>query len=235
MRRRLEEAFPGKSSCHSDVYLSSVLDVPGRATDYAIDKMLAVMKWREDFGAEPDMWKQPDIRQNLANGSMVLRGFDRLNRPVFWVRPLLKNWSNMDREAELRAHVAIIELAIASMPPDVTTFTIVADAAGLGLRHNDPGLMKALTRVVIKAYPDRLGAVCVGPVNALVRIMYRLLRPILPHRIASKVHLMKDVAKELDAVLDKDALTPLPDPDHELDLDGMVATFQAQADALRRR
>ena len=41
-----------------------------------------------------------------------------------------------------------------------------------------------------QGYPDRLGAILAGPTAFFLRMMFRLLKPLMPKRLAKKIKLM---------------------------------------------
>ena len=55
------------------------------------------------------------------------------------------------------------------MGPSVSTFVLVVDARGLCSKHMDLVRDKQLLHMATTAYPDRLGALVVGPVNSFIR------------------------------------------------------------------
>lgn len=152
----------------------------------------------------------------LSLGSMYWYGYDRKCRPVLWVFPMRKDWSQLDVQAEIQLHIFLIEiclrwfvlpsgLARASLPSpsappaggagaeseqtaavgDVPTavspdsVTLVATSEGTSLRKMSFELMRGLLRLLAEGYPDRLGRMGAGPVNMLLRGMYKSERGII--------------------------------------------------------
>ena len=57
--------------------------------------------------------------------------------------------------------------------------------------------MKGLLDVAMKGYPDRLEGLYAGPVNMAVRMMHRMLSPLIPARLAEKIHLIDNVVARM--------------------------------------
>jgi hypothetical protein len=182
----------------SDDYLHSILNVKDRSFGHAVEKMRKCLEWRQSYGVETTTLQ--DVNIHFENGSMYWYGYDFENRPILWVRPKLKDWKHMSsiRENEIRAHVYMIEVGCKYfMPPGVTTFTLVADAARLGPREVDLRLMHGLLDVCVAYYPDRIGILHVGPLNYVLKSLTRLLWPFIPLRLRNKLDFMKNCKEEL--------------------------------------
>ncbi|ETV98087.1 hypothetical protein H310_09370 [Aphanomyces invadans] len=180
-----------------DDYLYSVLNVRNRTMTYAAEKLQRCIAWRQSYGAATIT--MDEILPQLSNCSFYWFGYDYHNRPIIWTRPKLKNWGKMDTALEIRAHVFMIELGIKHlMPPGVTTFTLVTDCRDVGYREVDIRLMKGLMEVCSGNYPDRIGAICIGPLTTLVKTLTRMLSPLLPVRLREKAKFMKHPGKELE-------------------------------------
>ena len=97
------------------------------------------------------------------------------------------------------AHIILIEWGLRELaPPGVEQFVLVVDADKLGLGQFDPALMKQLLGVMVTGYPERVGKLYIGPVNTLVRAVYRLISPLLPAGLKAKFVLMRSAKKELE-------------------------------------
>ena len=47
--------------------------------------------------------------------------------------------------------------------------------------------VQGMLKVLVRGYPDRLAKVYCGNVNAAIRIIYRMLKPLMPRRLPGKV------------------------------------------------
>ncbi|CAK4150598.1 unnamed protein product [Aphanomyces euteiches] len=201
----------------SDEYLHSVLSVRNRTMTYAAEKLQRCIEWRLSYGASSITIEE--VLPQLTNSSFYWYGYDRHNRPVIWTRPKLKNWGKMDTALEIRAHVFMVELGIKHfMPPGVTTFTLVTDCRDVGYREVDIRLMKGLMEVCSGNYPDRIGAICIGPLTTLVKTLTRMLSPLLPARLREKAKFMKNPGRELEEFMAQDIIPKYMggQADHEL-------------------
>ncbi|EGZ15879.1 hypothetical protein PHYSODRAFT_509127, partial [Phytophthora sojae] len=193
----------------SDEYLFRVLRVKNRAFAYAVTKMAHIVEWRRVYEVDTIAWD--DVKSQLVSGSMYWYGYDFQNRPILWVRAKLKDWDTMAsrRDVEVRAHVYLLELGCRRfMPPGVTTYTVVTDSAGLGMKQVDLRLMRGLLDVCVANFPDRIGLVYAGPLTRFLKYITSWLWPFLPVRLRSKVSLMHDCAAELAKHMDTE-LIPL--------------------------
>ena len=127
--------------------------------------------------------------------STVPRPAPPVRRPILWVQPHLKDWRNLNVEAEVKMHMFLVDYAITHlMPPGVHTFSVVANTAHLSLSHFKWKLARAFLDIVTKSYPDRLGAVYGGPLNFAVVAIFNFLTPMMPRNLVSKITLMKRYA-----------------------------------------
>jgi len=198
LREQLEAR--GWSTSHlEDDYLASVLNVPGRTFAYARDrKLIRALEWHRKVGEV----NSAQVAHLVRSGSMYWHGCDTAGRPILWVRPGLKDWAHLDVDAEVRYHVFMIEKGIRRMRRGVTTFAIVASTSGFGLRNVNLKLMRSLLTLATTAYPDRLGALTVAPVNWAVSALFGMLRPLMPVRVVGKVKFMRKPHAELQQIMD---------------------------------
>ncbi|ETV81335.1 hypothetical protein H257_05882 [Aphanomyces astaci] len=190
---------------YTDEYLLSVMDVPGRALQYAADKLNRIIAWRNEYKAHtitPD-----EVASQFQNCSMYWFGYDFHNRPILWLRPKKKDYANMDNDLEIRANVYILELAIKRfMPPGVTCFTLILDCKDVGYREVDISLTKNLVQVTTGNYPDRIGCIGVGPLTMLVKTLTRIFSPLLPPRLRDKARFMDNPLATLSEVMPLDVI-----------------------------
>lgn len=197
MRRSLATDWPeaNDETLFTPSYIASVMNQPDskhpghrRSFENAREKLASCLEWRESIHAQD---VRPEaVRRQLECGSLYWHGYDVANRPVLWVRPHLKDYSRLDVKAEVALHVLMLDTGVRLMPPGVTEIAIVADAAQLGLRTVSVSLMRALLKVLVTGFPDRLGSLSVGPVNMALRSIYSVLTPLMPKRLPGKIKLM---------------------------------------------
>mmetsp|Transcript_11362 Transcript_11362/g.27864 ORF Transcript_11362/g.27864 Transcript_11362/m.27864 type:complete len:357 (+) Transcript_11362:357-1427(+) len=204
MRKALAaRGFSEQAQVLSDAYITTVLlahkNGKQRTFDYALDKLAESLQWRRDYGAAA--LTAHDVAQPLAPGHMYWRGRDPEGRPILWVRPALMDLATYDRDLYLKAHVYLLERGLELMTGDVTCFVLVADSTGLSQKHMDAKLMRELLKVAQVAYPDRLGALVVGPVNMIVRGAWVLLSRLMSTRLAEKINLVQSPRAHLSSLL----------------------------------
>ncbi|RHY31246.1 hypothetical protein DYB32_003657 [Aphanomyces invadans] len=190
---------------YTDEYLLSVMDVPGRALQYAADKLNRIIAWRNDYKAHTIT--PAEVASQFKTCSMYWYGYDFHNRPILWLRPKKKDWTNMNNDLEIRANVFILELAIKQfMPPGVTCFTLILDCKDVGYREVDISLTKNLVQVTTGNYPDRIGCIGVGPLTMLVKALTRIFSPLLPQRLRDKARFMDNPLATLSEIMPADVI-----------------------------
>ncbi|KAG9412371.1 hypothetical protein AC1031_015293 [Aphanomyces cochlioides] len=190
---------------YTDDYLLSVLNVPGRAVQYAADKLNRIIQWRKEYNASSLCVEE--VGSQFKTCSMYWYGYDNFNRPILWLRPKKKDWAHMNNDLEVRANVFILELAINNfMPPGISCFTLVLDCKDVGYRETDISLTKNLCQVTTGNYPDRIGCVAIGPLTMLVKALTRILSPLLPPRLREKARFMDNPFESLAGVMPVDLI-----------------------------
>ncbi|TYZ65219.1 hypothetical protein PybrP1_003994 [[Pythium] brassicae (nom. inval.)] len=185
---------------YSDDYLYSVMSVKDRAFGYAVDKVAKCLEWRAQYGVDAISLDDSGVQTQLTSGSMYWYGYDFQHRPILWVRGRLKDWKRMAqrRDAEIRAHVFLLEVGSRElMPPGTTTYTVVTDSAKVGPSQMDLRLMHGLLDTCVAHYPDRVGMVHAGPMTRFLSWVVPMLWPFLPARLRTKVSFMTDCVKDL--------------------------------------
>ena len=196
--RGVVSKFYPEISDFEDSYIQSVMDVKGRSFEQSIEKFRKVLEWRNSQNVDGIVVAAGEgVMAQLCEEALYMYGYDRNGHPLFWVRPHLKDYKKMDVEKEIIVHILLLELGIKSLPKGMTTFVLVAETGKLGMRDFSPALMKGLINLLTSGYPDRLEGLYAGPINFVVRMMYKVLSPIVPARLLSKVHLMDSLKSHL--------------------------------------
>ena len=155
----------------TDEYLHTVLHATKngkqRTFEYAAAKLQQSLEWRRQYGASSI--KREDVSNALAPNHMWWEGEDKYGRPMLYARPGLMDLKTYSREEYVRAHVYLIEQGLKRMRPGVSSFVLVVDSSGLSTKHFDITRDKQLLAIGTEAYPDRMGALVVGPVNGFIR------------------------------------------------------------------
>jgi len=104
-------------------------------------------------------WKKIDVTAETKLHVMMIEEGEQELLVLVW--PVLS--LACMHPAHYRPIGTYIPVVIRLMPPGVTTFTIIADASGMGLGQMNIGMMKALLQVITTGYPDRMGRLFAGP------------------------------------------------------------------------
>ena len=189
-------------SQYQDDYIQSVIDVPTRSFEQSVQKFRKILGWRTTNNVDGIIKAQGEgIMRQLCEGCLYMYGYNAEGHPLFWVKPHLKDYKRLDVEKEIIVHILMLELGIKSLPTGINTFVLVAEAGKLGMRDFSPALMKGLINLLTSGYPDRLEGLYAGPINFVVRMIYKALSPIVPARLLSKVHLVDSMTSQLKEII----------------------------------
>eukprot|EP00471_Norrisiella_sphaerica_P010153 CAMPEP_0184499618 /NCGR_PEP_ID=MMETSP0113_2-20130426/41977_1 /TAXON_ID=91329 /ORGANISM="Norrisiella sphaerica, Strain BC52" /LENGTH=328 /DNA_ID=CAMNT_0026887591 /DNA_START=149 /DNA_END=1132 /DNA_ORIENTATION=+ len=189
-----------------------------RSFDYSLKKLSEAYQLRSEFEVEKlfpshtdisELSEVPEsIKDAIDSGSLYWRDYDIYGRPILWVRNNLKDFRDLDIEAEKLLHIWMLEWGIRSMPPGVHQFVIVADAREMTMRQlMQLSFVKMLMKVFMKLYPDRISHLYSGPVSMLLRKLYSLTKPLLPRNVQGKIRLLpSDPVPTLQEFLSEDVI-----------------------------
>lgn len=212
IRAELACEYPDDYSYMSDDYIISLASKPyskdmsiRRPLDYSIEKLKAVLQWRESYGApdllelieiangpdsSPEARKDPDrlaqaqaVATSLNAGGLYWHGLTKSGKPIMWIRCDRMPWYP-DTVALLKALVLISDIGITRMPKGVTDFAIVADSSSPPPPH--PTFLVSLMNALVKGFPDRLGTLTSAPTPSIMQFVMNLLLPLMPARLAGK-------------------------------------------------
>jgi len=229
IRAELACEFPEDYNYLSNSYVRSVASKPyskdpsvRRPLEYTMEKLTHVMEWREESGAPdlmefihlangseyaPEAVEQPQrlsrakaVATSLNNGSFYWHGLSKDGHPILWLRCDRKPWYP-DVDADLKALMILADAGIASMPKRVTEFICISDSSSPP--PPNPSFMIGLLKTLVRGYPDRLHMLCSAPVGSIIQFVFKLLKPIMPGRLASKIFLMNsdDITAKLEGIL----------------------------------
>jgi len=229
IRAELACEFPEDFMSLSDDYIKSLASKPyskdmtkRRPLDYSIEKLKAVLQWRQDFGA-PDLLElidiangpdsSPEAKQDpnrLASaraiaasmncGGIYFHGLTKDGKPIMWVRTQRMPWYP-DVDALLKHIVLMTDIGIANMPKGVTAFTVISDSTSPPPPH--PTFLVSLTNVLMKGFPDRLSTLTSAPTSTIMQFVMNLVLPLMPTRLAEKLFFLGEekIASRLVDVL----------------------------------
>jgi hypothetical protein len=232
LRAAIASDYPEDGTYLSEAYIRSVANKPyskdptiRRPLEYSQEKLLNVMKWRDENFAptmeslvalacedsssaaaieDPDKYNMAvAMVKSLNNASIYFHGFTKEGRPILWVRTNRKPWYP-DVDAECNALILIADAGIKAMPDDVTDFVVVAESSYPP--PPNPTFMIKLLQALVCGYPDRLKILYSAPVSSIVQFVMNLLLPLMPGRLASKVCLLTttDVQENLKKIMDEE-------------------------------
>lgn len=87
------------------------------------------------------------------------------------------------------------------MPKGVTDFVVLSDSNSPP--PPNPQFMISLLKALVMGYPDRLGSLTSCPVGSIIQFVMKLLIPLMPGRLASKINLIgsEDATEKLTKIL----------------------------------
>ncbi|RKP12006.1 CRAL-TRIO domain-containing protein, partial [Piptocephalis cylindrospora] len=159
------------------------------------------LEWRRIY--RPDMIPSEEVRVEGETGKTFPSGFDRVGRPIIYMRPRLENTKASDRQ--LRYVVFILERALAMMSPGVETVTLVIDYKGASMRQS-PGLAtcKSFLHILSHHYPERLGKAFVVDGPWYFFTLFRMLNPFMDPVTREKVWFV-DLERQKNMSLEENA------------------------------
>jgi CRAL/TRIO domain len=232
LRAAMASDYPEDCLYLSEAYIRSVANKPyskdptvRRPLEYSQEKLLNVLKWRDENGAptmealmqlacedsssaaaieDPERYTLAvALAKALNNASIYFHGFTKEGRPILWVRTNRKPWYP-DVDAECNALILIADAGIKAMPDGVTDFVVVAESSYPP--PPNPNFMIKLLQALVRGYPDRLKILYSAPVSSIVQFVVNLLLPLMPGRLASKVCLLttSDVKENLKKIMEEE-------------------------------
>jgi len=224
----LASDFPEDYDSLSKAYILSVASKPysqdptvRRPLNYSIEKLNAVLEWRngnavglremlelvrEDncVAAEKDdperFERATALTNNLNYGSMYWHGLDKIGRPILWIRCGRMPWYP-DVDAQVKSLTLLADTGISAMPEGVTDFVVLSDSNSPP--PPNPQFMINVLQALVKGYPDRLNLLVSVPVASIIQFIMKLLIPLMPGRLASKILLIgeEESKEKLSSIL----------------------------------
>lgn len=228
IRAELACDFPDDYLYLSDDYIISVASKPyskdptiRRPLDYSIEKLKDLLKWREDnatslsdllelsrlSSTDPEAVEQPEkytkasaLAVAFNNSAIYWHGLDKKGRPILWIRCDRMPWFP-DVDAQVNGLILLADGGIQAMPKGVTDFVVLSDSNSPP--PPNPQFLIRLLGALIKGYPDRLHELVSCPVGTIIQSVMKLLSPLMPTRLASKIVLIsqEDSQSKLSKIL----------------------------------
>jgi len=225
LKKSLFEEFPESAEVFTDVYLLLVLSAPSRSYERSLEKLTQVMKWRRETNVSSVAPESVQLQLNA--GASYWNGHDKNGRPILYVRLKMLQLIRLDVTKVIQMHTLLLDTAIREMMPDgVEQFVFVADCANLGIVDIDIKLARGLLNTFLQGYPERLEKLYVGPVNTFIKVLSRLLKPLMPARLFEKIVFMDNPVVDL-----ADAIAPsaTPPAGYDFQRDVLPEFFGGQA------
>lgn len=231
IRADLATAFPDDYTYLSDDYILSVASKPyskdptvRRPIEYSTSKLKDLLEWRagnaiplqelitlakeaEDSPAalaNPEKYtKAKAMATSLNYSSMYWHGLDKGGRPILWIRTNRMPWFP-DVEAQVNSLILLADAAIGAMPEGITDFVVLSDSNSPP--PPNPQFMMNLLSALVKGYPDRLNLLVSCPVGTIIQSIMKLLLPLMPTRLSSKIVLIGEEQAEskLSEIIEKE-------------------------------
>jgi len=229
IRAELACEYPDDFSYLSDAYITSVASKPyskdmtkRRPLEYSMEKLNAVMKWRQDTGVTSLLENltlangrddAPEAKENpegltkgkamvaaLNCGGCYWHGLTKDGKPVLWVRTRRLPWYP-DVDALIKCLILLADTGIREMRKGTTDFVVIAETASPPPPH--PTFLVSLLNSLIKGFPDRLRCLVSAPTSSIMQVVMNLLLPLMPNRLADKFFFIgaEDAMTKMDELL----------------------------------
>jgi len=193
-----------------------------RPLEYSMEKLNAVMKWREASGVtellenvklangksdSPEALKNPE---GLAKGKALVaamncggcywHGLTKDGKPVLWVRTNRLPWYP-DVDALIKSLILLADTGIGCMSKGTTDFVVIAETSSPPPPH--PTFLVSLLNSLIKGFPDRLRCLVSAPTSSIMQVVMNLLLPLMPSRLKNKFFFIgaEDAMLKMDELL----------------------------------
>jgi hypothetical protein len=165
------------------------------------DPMLReTLRWRKEFGVEKLLAK--DLAEEGSTGKLYVSGFDKLRRPVIYMRPDRENSTNYENQLKLLVYT--LERGVRLMGDGVSQLVWIIDFAGYN-GYNYPPLSQCSQTIKILSdhYPERLGACFIMNAPWLFGIFWRAVSVFVNAKTVSKVIMVSSNKEEQKSIMHK--------------------------------
>jgi len=181
-----------------------------RARDWDVNKaehmLLNSLQWRRIY--RPDLITAKDVEIELRNeGKMYRGGFDKIGRPIIYMKPAKDNTGVPEREVKVRYLVYVMEKTIRAMPAGVEKLDLLIDfkdankISGIG----EMKISKEILDIMQDHYPERLAHSFICNTPWVFNVFWKMISPFVNANTKRKVLLVKNLG-ELQQYIDVDAL-----------------------------
>lgn len=196
-----DEAIRSEVSFLSKSWVKSVMSQPSksnkdekRSFEYSKKKLERYLLWRKennvvDLVRANIQGTDQEFFVDIAEKSLYWYGVDRQGRPILWERFERFDWKRMNSERKLMYYILLFEAIFQVMPPEIDSICVVAITDGIPYLRamSRPRFFIDIAKLFTNVFPDRLGGFY-GLTNAATLAVSKILRPILPAKVRSKMH-----------------------------------------------
>lgn len=173
-----------------------------RARDFDVKKshkmLCSTLTWRKEF--RPQHISPDDVEEEAVTGKLYRNGFDKMGRPVIYMRSGRENTKTYDRQ--VRHLVYHVERAIASARPGVEQLVLFIDYTGFSMSNSPPmSISKQILNILMDHYPERLGMAIMVQQPWYFSVFWAAISPFLNSVTKAKIHMYKGDAEKLLAKL----------------------------------
>jgi len=126
--------------------------------DNAAAALQKFVQWREEV--RPGDITSDEVQRELATGKGIVHGFDKTGLPIFWV--FSGRHSRAERNAQETIKFVLYNLEQAVRTAEsrgLEQMCIVVDLSGFSTRSMDYEVIKCLTDILKRHYPERVGKI----------------------------------------------------------------------------
>jgi len=199
-----------------------------RARDWDVEQAYKMLKgsldWRSTF--KPHLITEAQVAGPMKIGTMFHTGFDKLNRPVIYVKPGAHSPNTLEERvtyvAWLMEHVASL------MGENVEQVLIIMDFSEFGKRAKSPDsrqTAQAIINILQNHYPERLGSAIVINSPWYFNLLFKMMSPFINANTKKKMNWITGDHQQIFQILCQSV-----DPDQLLTIyGGKNANFPAGA------
>jgi hypothetical protein len=140
-----------------------------------------------------------DIREDLQNQIMVVRGMDRDSRAIVVKFPRQAAGSNVDAYITTQIYIAERAIAVSEFLSEGRDEKVMAifDFAQYSSKNSPPlSSMKSVATILQHNYPERLRHLFIIHAPYWMRMIFKLLQPFLSADTREKVRMIAEVSRE---------------------------------------
>ncbi|GMM30685.1 Csr1 protein [Martiniozyma asiatica (nom. inval.)] len=190
-----------------------------RARKWDVDNSLLMiaktLEWRENESHVDDLFcdgeleckrnKEEGVLIQYRKGKCIIRGRDKLNRPIVIVRPRFHLSSEQTSEQVEKFTLLLIESARLLLTEPVDQCVLIFDLNGFTMANMDYDPVKYITGAFEAHYPESLGVLLIHKAPWIFSGIWAIVKKWLDPVVASKINFTKST-EDLEKWISKDQL-----------------------------